>query len=140
MGEKRPKNILHEVLYGVDDDPVHDAPLALDKLDRLIHRPFNATQPVKHTGESGGDAQRLQHILRQPELKKRTTIYLSQTTYEQLAASKPIIREMLPKGAAVRVSMSGIAEKALRIMLNELKLKRKDSLLLKLMLDEFKKS
>ena len=140
MGEKKPKNIMDDVLYGLRSDKSPKGPPEAEMLDSFIHRNLDSKLHKRLSMDAdthGATAQR--HFLLEQH-KKRTTIYLSPETYEQLAASKDLIRAMLPEGIHIRVSMSGIADSALKILLKELEVKRKDSVLLKLMLRNLGKS
>ncbi len=138
MSNTKQKNILDDVLYGANTDAgdtkrAETAP-GMELLDGIIHRTDGGLKPEQGQDPSQEEETFAFEALELECPKKRTTIYLSPVTYDQLAASKNVIRDLLPEAATLRVSMSGVVDNALQIMLTELAEKRKDSVLFKLML------
>ncbi len=138
MSNTKQKNILDDVLYGVDADATDGQnktlPQGMELLQGIIHRRGETPSALSKQEKPGKDKPPAYGSVLLECPKKRTTIYLTPATYEQLAASKALIRELLPEDASLRVSMSGIVDNALRILLKELDEKRNDSVLFKLML------
>ncbi len=118
--KKAGKDILADILTGDHD---HHLP-GLDELTQLI-RHNSKPQPAKKKKPSK-KASRQQH-----GIKRKSTHYLSEGVFEDLGDARDTLKDMLPEEVRSQISKSGIVDTALKMILQELAAKGKDSVLFK---------
>lgn len=121
--------------FDILGDILNDSPTGLirgmDELNKLIYAGVQA--PLAKAQPSPPGQQVKRPLRRRP--KHKTTHYLTAEVFANLGEAKAGIRDFLPMAAKHKATKSGIIESAIKVVLQELEAKGKDSALIQELLN-----